>query len=190
MTNKDLKKIRTILGLQAENRFLKHFNFVMFTCCIFLLLLLTQSCQSKQRTVGTSSENHTNTTVTTLLKDTVIYVHFPVQLPVTVFIPLQDTVSSDTVFAENTTAKAFSFVQNGKLNLVLQAKDTVIPVHVPNAIRETTTTHSTQSKQTTTVEQKSKRRFGSTLVERVLILVGFVCLILLGFFITPKRCVR
>ncbi|MCL2028773.1 MAG: hypothetical protein FWG79_09865, partial [Bacteroidales bacterium] len=173
MTYKDIKNIRKIAGLQNENKQLKYLNWVMFVICFLLICLLTGGCKSKQSIIGTSSQSHTNTTVTTLFKDTVIDVHFPIQLPVFTAIPVQDTFTSDTAFAENSTAKAMAFLVGGELHLTLSAKDTTIPIHIPNAIRETTTNQTTTTNETTVVEQ-NKKRFGDTLVERILILLGVV----------------
>ncbi|MCL2682229.1 MAG: hypothetical protein FWE63_01930 [Bacteroidales bacterium] len=172
-----------------NNNFRKIFDFVVFAICIILICVLSTGCKSKQIVLGTTSQSHTNTTTTTVLKDTVIDVRFVATPPVFVHVPIRDTVASDTVFAENSTAKALAFIQNGKLNLELFAKDTVIPIRLPNAIRETTTNQTTNSEKTTVVQEKSKKHFFGTLIERVLILLGLILLIILGISITTKRIV-
>jgi uncharacterized membrane protein YhaH (DUF805 family) len=187
MNNKEFQNIRRFFGFQTENKRLKRFNFLMFVICIFLIFLLATSCKSKQSIIGTTSQTHTNTTTTTIFKDTVIDVCFVASPPIFAFTPIWDTTGSDTVFAENSTAKAMAFIENGKLNLSLSAKDTVIPIHISNAIRETTTNQTTDSKETIVVQQENKKHFGSTLIERVLILLGLLLLIVLGISITSKR---
>jgi len=189
MTNRELYNIRRIYGLQSENRMFRRFNFVMIVICIVLICLLSNSCKSKQSIVGTTSQTHTNTTVTTTFKDTVINVHFVAMPPVFVSIPLRDTTPSDTAFVETPTAKAMAFVKNGNLHLSVQEKDTTIAMRIPNAIRETAINQTTQSKETTVIQEKAKSRFGDTLIERILILLGLLLLVYLGISITRKRTV-
>jgi hypothetical protein len=173
--------------MKKHSNIRKHLNFWAFLLGIILLCVLLNGCKSKQIVVGTTSQSHTNTTTVTTLKDTIVEVRFIAELPVFAIVPIRDTQASDTAFAENSTAKAMAFLQNGKLHLTLSAKDTTIPVHIPNAIRETTTNQTTDTKETTVVQQKDKKHFTGTLIERVLILLGLLLLIVLGILITNKR---
>jgi hypothetical protein len=171
-----------------ENRMRKHFDFVVFLICIILVCILSNGCKSKQLIVGTNTQSHTNTTTTTILKDTIIEVRFVAEPPIYIYVPAGDTTPSDTAILENRAAKAMAFLLDGKLHLSLSAKDTTIPVHIPNAIRETTTNQTTTEKETTVVQQQENRKyFGSTLIERILILIGLIFLIVLGISITHKR---
>jgi hypothetical protein len=196
---KDQQKIKTMnskkikqkfLQLQNEIKMIKYLNFIVFSLCFLLLCLLGSGCKSKQTIVGTTSQCHTNTTTTTIFKDTIIDVHFSAKPPVLASIPIQDIFTSDSVFAETSTAKAFAFITNGKLHLSIEEKDTIIPVRIPNAIRETTTNQTTDSKETIVVEPQSKKHFTGTLIERILLLLGLILLIILGIRITHKRGVK
>ena len=168
-----------------------HFGkFLAFVLFLVLLCYLMPSCKSKQTIIGTTTQSHTNTATTTILRDTTIEVRFVAEPPIFVYVPIRDTTPNDTAFAENSTSKAMAFLLDGKLHLSLSAKDTTIPVHIPNAIRETTTHTTTDTKETTVVEPKTKKHFTGTLIERILILVGVVLLIILGIGITHKRGVK
>jgi hypothetical protein len=168
----------------------KCLNFVAFAIGIILLCYLMSSCKSTQSIIGTDTQSHTKTTTSTILKDTIVDVHFVAEPPIFVYIPVADTMPSDTAFAENSTSKAVAFISDGKLQLTLIAKDTVIPALIKNAIRETTTEQTTTTKETIVVQQNSKRRFGDTLIERILLLFGVLLLLVLGILITTKRIVK